>query len=112
MQGHAQIQGKEAEFMYSKCIREGSVEAAKLFTPMILDAISKTIKFWDDQAYGLEFNARRLLLLIWADNFWLFNTSRAQLRSMIKDLAQALSISEFTSSPNRFSIYMRGQAGG
>ena len=41
----AQLQGRHVSFTYNKCIRQGSVEAAKRFNPMVLDVVSPLVNF-------------------------------------------------------------------
>ena len=70
----ASIDNSETEFRYSRCIRQGGVRVAKY-------VLWKAEEKW---------RAKRLGVMMWADNHWIFSDNREKLICMVNDIIGVL----------------------
>ena len=81
VRGSASFENSETEFRYSRCIRQGGVEAPVLW--------------WRAKGWGFSFggqydNEYTLRGMMWADNNWLFSDHREKLICMVNDIIEEL----------------------
>ena len=77
VKGSACFENCETEFRYSKCIRQGGVEAPVLWGRVVKYVSWKAEEKWKARDWGLSFGGKSdneyvLRGMMWADNYWLF----------------------------------------
>ena len=79
--GSASFENCETEFRYSRCIRQGGVEAPVVWRRTAKHVLWKAKEKRRAQGWGLSFggqhdNEHALRGMMWADNYWLFSDNR------------------------------------
>ena len=91
IRGSACFKNCVAEFRYSGCIRQGSVEALVLWRKIAKCVLWRGEEKWKARRWGLWFGGEdddqhRFGCMMWADNCRIFSHDRVVLTVMIKDL--------------------------
>ena len=95
VRGLACFENCETDFCYSKCIRQGGVEASILWGRVVKYVLWKIEEKWKARGWGLSFggeddNEYVLRSMMWADNYWLFCHDREVLVHMVNDVIEEL----------------------
>ena len=56
----------------------------------MLHAVAPLDLLWRESGYGFQIDDKRLTLSVWADYFWIFASSHAQLKKMLQSLSDVL----------------------
>ena len=86
LQGHCQVEG----ISLSKCIRQGGVEACKLWTICIVYLLEPVVERWRSASVGFNVNGKMFNIVVWVDNIWLFATSWQEMVDMGQEVSRAL----------------------
>ena len=91
VKGSACFENCETEFRYSKCIRQGGVEAPVLWERVAKYVLWKAEEKWKARGWELSFggesdNAYVLRSMMWADNYRLFCHDREILVHIVNDV--------------------------
>ena len=74
--GHGSFENLPLRITISKCIKQGTVEAAIIFNATMLSILAP-LDTWFEAGLGVQFAHTSYRVLVWADNVWLFaNTVR------------------------------------
>ena len=85
----------------SKCIRQGTAEAQRIFLAAILSILAPLVLAWESAGRGFSLESGcRLTLIAWADNFWLFGANEADGLFMLQQLSDAFSFRGFSLKPS------------
>ena len=81
VRGSGSLENCETEFRYSRCIRQGGVEAPVLWRRSAKFVLWNAEEKWRAKGWGLSFggqydNEYTLCGMMWADNYWLFSDNR------------------------------------
>ena len=95
VKGSACFENCETEFRYSKCTRQGGVEAPVLWGRVAKYVLRKAEERWKVRGWGLSFgeesdNEYVLRSMMWADNYWLFCHNREILVHIVNDIIEEL----------------------
>ena len=95
VKGSACSETCETEFRYSRCIRQGGVEAPVLWGRVAKYVLGKAEAKWKARGWGLSFggesdNEYVMRSMMWADNYRLFCHDRATLVNMVNDVLEEL----------------------
>ena len=95
VRGSASFENCATEFRYSRCVRQGGVEAPVLWERIAEYVLWKAEEKWRAKGWGLSFgrqhdNEHTLRGMMWADNYWLFSHSREELVCMVNDIIEEL----------------------
>ena len=95
VRGSTSVENCETEFRYSRCIRQGGVEAPVLWRRIAKYVLWKAEEKWRAQGWGLSFggqldNEYALRGMMWADNYWLFSDNREKLICTVNDIIEEL----------------------
>ena len=66
--GKGSLEGIPFEAQLSRCVRQGTIEAVKLFNATVLRLLSPLCEAWSQAAYGIFTSHSRAILYVWADN--------------------------------------------
>ena len=92
-EGLAMFECVESKFSFARCIRQGSVEAPRLWQKMAMQILANVEQGWKKKRVGviLDLGGERthhICSFMWADNYWAMSHSMALLEQMLKDLIQ------------------------
>ena len=95
VRGSASFENCETEFRYSRCIRQGGVEAPVLWGCIANYVFWKAEEKWRAKGRGLSFGGQHdnefsLRVMMWTDNYWLFSDSRERLVCKVNDIIEEL----------------------
>ena len=95
VRGSASFENSETEFRYSRCIRQGGVEAPVLWGRVAKYVLWKAEEKWNAEGWGLSFGEEHdseytLRGMMWADNYWMFSDNREKLICMVNDIIESL----------------------
>ena len=80
----------ESSFSFNRGLRQGSVEAPKLWQMMATQLLA-TVEEVEKRKMGLLLDfkgdgAHQICCFMWTDNFWILSHSRKKLEAMLRDL--------------------------
>ena len=83
----------ESSFAFNRCLRQGSVEAPRLWQKMATQILAHEEEEWMKQRTEVhmdinegEGGEHQICGFMWADNFWIMSHSKKQLEQMLKDV--------------------------
>ena len=96
LEGQAMFECVESSFVSNRCLRQGSVEAPRLWQKMATQILANVEEGWMkkridillDIAGGRE---HQICSLMWDDNFWIVSHSKENLELMLRDLIEEAS---------------------
>ena len=93
--GSACCENCETECGYSRCFRQGGVEALVLWGRVAKYVLWKPQEKWKAKDWGLTFdrqhdNAHVLRGMMWAGNYWLFCDNKEKLVCVVNDIIEEL----------------------
>ena len=92
LSGKAMLECVESSFAFNRCLRQGSVEAPRLWQKMATQILANVDEEWMKQRKGVlmgiepEGEVHQICSFIWADNFWIMSHSKKHLEQMLKYL--------------------------
>ena len=98
--GVADFEGIRAKVEISKCIRQGTVEAQRIFLATMLRLLHPPHARWIANGCGAVVDDTVVPLLLWADNVWLISSSISEASAMLCDTASALALGSFRINPS------------
>ena len=94
LSGKAMFECVESSFAFNRCLRQGSVEAPRLWQKMATQILANVEEEWMEQRKGVLMNieaegeVHQIYRFMWADNFWIMSHSNKHLEQMLKDLIE------------------------
>lgn len=80
----------ETEIVSPACgLRQGSAVSPMIFRLLLEDMPEEISPKWEAQQLGVVFDGRRIFMVCWADDMWLFATCTQALETMIADIRKA-----------------------
>ena len=67
--GIASFDTVPCKFVCNRSLRQGSVEAGRLFAAVMMSVISPSEAAWQEQGLGIFIGSRRMNICVYADNF-------------------------------------------
>ena len=95
VRGSGCCENYETSFRYSKCIRQGGVEAPVFWGRVAKYVVWKAEEKWKAGRWGLPFGGKKdnenvLRSMMWADNYWQFCDNKERLACMVNDINEEL----------------------
>ena len=95
VRGSASFENCETQFRYSRCIRQGGVDASVLWRRIAKYVLWKAEEKWRAKGWGLPSggqhdNGYTLRGMMWADNYWLFSDHSKKLICTVNDIIEGL----------------------
>ena len=93
LEGKATFECVERSFNFNRCLRQGSVEAPRLWQMMAAQLLVSVEGTWRQKNMGLllDFKGEKvhqICSFVWADNFWIMSHSKRNLEQMPRDLTE------------------------
>ena len=93
LEGKAMFECVERSFNFNRCLRQGSVEAPRLWQIMAAQLFVSVEGTWRQKNMGLLLDfkgekVRQICSSVWADNFWIMSHSNRNLERMLRDLIE------------------------
>ena len=91
MSGMASFESVESRFSFNGCLRQGSVEAPRLWQKMASQIWATVEEEWMKKRKGVIVDVEgqgvhQICSLMWADNFWIMSHSEEHMEQMLLDL--------------------------
>ena len=92
LEGQATFESVESTFSFARCIRQGSVEAPRLWLKMAMQILGNVEPEWVETMMGVlteerEGRDHQICSFMWADNYWIMSP-KAHLERMVKDFIE------------------------
>ena len=96
LEGKAMFECVESCFSFNRCLRQGSVEASRLWQKMATQLFANVEEEWMEKRSGilLDFEVERthqICSFMWAGNFWIMSHSKENLEPMSRDFIEEAS---------------------
>ena len=93
LEGQATFENAERTFLFTRCIRQGSVEAPRLWLKMATQISSSVAEDWKKRKMGLHMETfqggfHQLGSFTWADKYWILSKSEEHLEQMMKEFVE------------------------
>ena len=94
LEGKATSECAESSFIFNKCLRQGSVEAPRLWQKMATQIWANVEEDWMKKRKRCSLGCReeegvhQICSFTWADNSWIMSHSQEKLEQMLKDLVE------------------------
>ena len=93
LSGKATFECVESNFNFNKCLRQGSVEAPRLWQKMASQILANVEEEWMKKRKVILLDmegerAHQICSFVWADNFWIMSHSKENLEHMLRDLIE------------------------
>ena len=96
LSGKATFECVESNFRFDRCLRQGSVEAPRLWQKMANQILANVEEEWMKKRKGILLDkdgakVHQICSLMWADNFWIMSHSEENMELVLRDLMQEAS---------------------
>ena len=95
LEGQAMCECAESKFSFNPCLRQGSVEAPRLWQKMAMQLLANVEENCVFKRMGvlLDLEGQRthqICSFMWTDNFWIMSHSKSHLEQTLRDLIQEI----------------------
>ena len=78
LEGHAMFESVESQFLFDRFLRQGSVEAPRLWLKMAMQILANVEEGWGRRRNGVVLDlegqkTHQMCSFLWADNFWIMS---------------------------------------
>ena len=93
LEGKAMFECVESSFRLNRCLRQGGVEAFRLWQMMAAQLLASVEGKWKQKHRGLLLDfkgekAHQICSFMWAYHFWIMSHSKTNLEQMLRDLIE------------------------
>ena len=92
LSGKAMFECVGSSFTFNRCLRQGSVEAPRLWQKVATQILANVEEEWMKQRKGVLMDIEtegggehQICSFMWTDNFWTMSHSKKHLEQMLKD---------------------------
>ena len=105
----ATYENLDCSFPFTRCIRQGSVEAPRLWLKMAMQVLANVEPIWQKKKMGVNMDTQergnhQICSFMWADNYWIMSHSKVHLEQMMKELIEEAERWDLEPKPASFVV--------